>query len=166
MPKESGWVTINGVHVFIDNSGKISKGPAKFIGSSLSDLPSSGNSAADRKAELRAKYGDKKSGAKTESSSDSRSDSNESESTGGSTKRTHGVGDRPSPTSRGAVAGIAKFRPASEKMNGVKEKVKEAVETGKKKPLRTLWTLLEVGQVLSPLAAAVAPLPKSKVPRE
>lgn len=59
MPKESGWVTINGVHVFIDNSGKISKGPAKFIGSTVNDLPSSGKSAADRKAELKAKYGSK-----------------------------------------------------------------------------------------------------------
>ena len=57
MAKESGWVTINGVHVFIDNSGKISKGPAKFIGSSLSDLPSSGGkqSQADLKSRLQAK---------------------------------------------------------------------------------------------------------------
>ena len=59
MPKNTakggGWVTINGVHVFIEG-GKITKGPAKFIGSSVNDLPS-GKSAEDKKAELRAKYG-------------------------------------------------------------------------------------------------------------
>lgn len=59
MPKNTakggGWVTINGVHVFIEG-GKITKGPAKFIGSSVNDLPS-GKSAEDKKAELKAKYG-------------------------------------------------------------------------------------------------------------
>lgn len=59
MPKNTakggGWVTINGVHVFIEG-GKVTKGPAKFIGSSVNDLPS-GKSAEDKKAELRAKYG-------------------------------------------------------------------------------------------------------------
>lgn len=59
MPKNTakggGWVTINGVHVFIEG-GKITKGPAKFIGSSVNDLPS-GKSAEDKKAKLRAKYG-------------------------------------------------------------------------------------------------------------
>ena len=59
MPKNTakggGWVTINGVHVFIEG-GKITKGPAKFIGSSVNDLPS-GKSAEDKKAALKAKYG-------------------------------------------------------------------------------------------------------------
>lgn len=63
MPKNTakggGWVTINGVHVFIEG-GKITKGPAKFIGSSVNDLPS-GKSAEDKKAELKAKYGAKTS---------------------------------------------------------------------------------------------------------
>ena len=45
--KGGNWVTINGVHVLIEN-GKITKGPAKFIGSSLSDLPSSGKNAHPR----------------------------------------------------------------------------------------------------------------------
>lgn len=49
MAKQSGWVTINGVHVFIDKkSGKITQGPAKFIGSTLNDLPSSKSSQAEK----------------------------------------------------------------------------------------------------------------------
>ena len=131
MPKESGWVTINGVHVFIDNSGKISKGPAKFIGSTVNDLPSSGKSAADRKAELKAKYGDKKSGAKTEP--ESSPDSPKSgETMRDFLSRVSKYPDRSRTVrTRGAIAGTAKFNPTSEKKTGVKEKVKEAVETGK-----------------------------------
>ena len=57
------WVTINGVHVLIEN-GKITKGPAKFIGSTLNDLPSSGKqSAEDKKAALKAKYANKTGGS-------------------------------------------------------------------------------------------------------
>lgn len=57
MAKQSGWVTINGVHVFIDGkSGKITQGPAKFIGSTLNDLPSNKSSQADLKARLQAKH--------------------------------------------------------------------------------------------------------------
>ena len=33
------WVTINGVHVLIGANGKITKGPARFIGSKVEDLP-------------------------------------------------------------------------------------------------------------------------------
>ena len=32
------WVTINGAHVLIGANGKIAKGPAKYIGSTLADL--------------------------------------------------------------------------------------------------------------------------------
>ena len=53
--KGGNWVTINGVHVLIEN-GKITKGPAKFIGSTLNDLPS-GNSA--NKDALKSKYSGK-----------------------------------------------------------------------------------------------------------
>ena len=55
MPKESGWVTINGVHVFIDNSGKISKGPAKFIAAIplLTEKQNSEPSMVTRSLELR-----------------------------------------------------------------------------------------------------------------
>ena len=57
MSKQSGWVTINGVHVFIDGkSGKITQGPAKFIGSTLNDLPSNKSSQSDLKARLQAKH--------------------------------------------------------------------------------------------------------------
>ena len=50
------WVTINGVHVLIGANGKIAKGPAKFIGSTLNDLPgSSVKSVAERKADLQKK---------------------------------------------------------------------------------------------------------------
>lgn len=40
MAKEN-WVTINGVHVLIGGSGRIEKGPAKWIGSKASDLQKS-----------------------------------------------------------------------------------------------------------------------------
>lgn len=60
MAKQSGWVTINGVHVFIDGkSGKITQGPAKFIGSTLNDLPSNKSSQTDLKARLQAKKAEK-----------------------------------------------------------------------------------------------------------
>ena len=56
---EERWVTINGVHVLIGAGGKITKGPAKFIGSTVDDLK--GQKMTDKKkAELKAKYGDKK----------------------------------------------------------------------------------------------------------
>ena len=62
MSKQSGWVTINGVHVFIDGkSGKITQGPAKFIGSTLNDLPSNKSPQADLKARLQAKKNAKSS---------------------------------------------------------------------------------------------------------
>ena len=65
MAKQSGWVTINGVHVFIDGkSGKITQGPAKFIGSTLNDLPSSNSSQADLKARLQAKQAEKSPASK------------------------------------------------------------------------------------------------------
>lgn len=63
-----GWVTINGVHVYISNLGKIKKGPAKFIGSTLDDLKGSNKSTADKKAELQKKYS-KKSEGKTSTGS-------------------------------------------------------------------------------------------------
>lgn len=49
------WVTINGVHILIGANGKIEKGPAKFIGSTVDDMKKSGKSTADRKAELQKK---------------------------------------------------------------------------------------------------------------
>lgn len=68
MPKNTakggGWVTINGVHVFIE-SGKVTKGPAKFIGSSVDDLPS-GQSVEDKKAALKAKYAGKTGSSATQ----------------------------------------------------------------------------------------------------
>ncbi len=65
MAKQSGWVTINGVHVFIDGkSGKITQGPAKFIGSTLNDLPSNKSSQADLKARLQAKQAEKSPASK------------------------------------------------------------------------------------------------------
>lgn len=120
MAKESGWVTINGVHVFIDNSGKISKGPAKFIGSTVNDLPSSGKSAADRKAELKAKYGDNKSGDKTKSSSDSNADPRSEETMGSFLKRVYGIGNRPNRPTRGA-SGTAKSESAPKKTPETRE---------------------------------------------
>lgn len=65
MAKQSGWVTINGVHVFIDGkSGKITQGPAKFIGSTLNDLPSNKSSQAELKARLQAKKAEKSPASK------------------------------------------------------------------------------------------------------
>lgn len=63
----SGWVTLNGVHVLIGANGKITKGPAKFIGSSIEDLQKQ-KMSNDKKEELKAKYGDKtkKEGKKEE----------------------------------------------------------------------------------------------------
>lgn len=50
------WVTINGVHVLIGANGKIEKGPAKFIGSTVADMKGgSSKSVAERKAELQKK---------------------------------------------------------------------------------------------------------------
>ncbi len=64
------WVTINGVHVFIGASGKITKGPAKFIGSKVDDLK--GQKMSDeKKAQLKAKYGDKKKSTSTTTSKSS-----------------------------------------------------------------------------------------------
>lgn len=54
------WVTLNGVHVLIGASGKIEKGPAKFIGSTVEDLQKQ-KMTDDKKAQLKAKYGDKTS---------------------------------------------------------------------------------------------------------
>lgn len=50
-----GWVTINGVHVYIDYKGTVKKGPSKFVGSNINDLNKS-KSTADKKAELQKKY--------------------------------------------------------------------------------------------------------------
>ena len=58
--RAEGWVTINGVHVYISNLGKIKKGPAKFIGSTIDDLKGQ-KMSADKKAELQKKYGKKTS---------------------------------------------------------------------------------------------------------
>lgn len=52
------WVTLNGVHVLIGANGKIIKGPAKFIGSTVEDLQKQ-KMTNDKKEELKAKYGDK-----------------------------------------------------------------------------------------------------------
>lgn len=54
------WVTINGVHVLIGANGKITKGPAKFIGSTVNDLP--GSSATGKYAK---KAAEKKSSTTT-----------------------------------------------------------------------------------------------------
>lgn len=63
-----GWVTINGVHVFIGPKGKITKGPAKFIGSTVNDISKPKKSVAERKEQLKKKYDDKVSGSKASGS--------------------------------------------------------------------------------------------------
>ena len=47
---DGNWVTINGVHVLIGANGKITKGPAKFIGSRVEDLPGGKNTGKNLKA--------------------------------------------------------------------------------------------------------------------
>ena len=67
---EGVWRTINGSPVFIEG-GRITKGPARLVGSTASDAEGSNKSASDRKEELKKKYGDKlkeKSGKSTEGS--------------------------------------------------------------------------------------------------
>ena len=54
-----GWVTIRGAKVFIGGNGKITQGPAKFIGSTLNDLggkssPSTAKSSASGSAKTTA----------------------------------------------------------------------------------------------------------------
>ena len=53
------WVTINGCHVFIGASGKITKGPAKFIGSTVEDLSGSKKSVEQKKSDLKAELKEK-----------------------------------------------------------------------------------------------------------
>ena len=60
------WVTINGVHVLIGANGKITKGPAKFIGSTVDDLKGSKKSVAERKAELQKKKQQSSTSKKTD----------------------------------------------------------------------------------------------------
>lgn len=65
------WVTINGVHVLIGGNGKIVKGPAKFIGSTVADMKNVGKSASDRKEELKKRLSEK-SGASSKSSKEAK----------------------------------------------------------------------------------------------
>lgn len=78
------WVTINGTHVLIGGNGKIMKGPAKFIGSTVEDMKSAGKSTEDKKAELKKKLSEKKAGLESKDKNKVRS-ANES---GGSFKPT------------------------------------------------------------------------------
>lgn len=64
MANEGNWVTINGVHVLIGANGKITKGPAKFVGSTVNDLKGQ-KMTSDKKAELKEKYGKSKSSKST-----------------------------------------------------------------------------------------------------
>lgn len=84
------WVTINGVHVLIGGNGKIVKGPAKFIGSTIADMKNVGKSTADKKAELKKKLAEKKAGSKSkdEASKQTLSDKNKGDNSGGSFKPT------------------------------------------------------------------------------
>lgn len=83
------WRTINGSPVFIQG-GKITKGPARLVGSTAKDVEGSKKSAEDRKAELKKKYGDKvssksNSGGKSSSSTNKKSDSTKKDSKASST---------------------------------------------------------------------------------
>lgn len=87
MSKQSGWVTINGVHVFIDGkSGKITQGPAKFIGSTLNDLPSNKGSQADLKARLQAKKENKSDSSNASNDSDTKKEKGSTTNKSSSTK--------------------------------------------------------------------------------
>lgn len=83
---QGNWVTINGVHVLIGANGKIIKGPAKFIGSTVDDLKNQ-KMTDDKKAQLKAKYGDKtstsdkKETTKKENTEDTKKDSPKKEDT-------------------------------------------------------------------------------------
>ena len=64
------WVTINGSPVFIQG-GKITKGPARLVGSTAADVEKPSKSTADRKEELKKKYGSKLSDKKNSTSNKS-----------------------------------------------------------------------------------------------
>ena len=81
------WVTINGVHVLIGGNGKIVKGPAKFIGSTIADMKNVGKSTADKKAELKKKLAEKKAGLNSKDEA-SKQTKNKGDNSGGSFKPT------------------------------------------------------------------------------
>lgn len=75
------WVTINGVHILIGASGKIEKGPAKFIGSTVADMKNSSKSPIDK--DLRKKI---QSASKPKNQSGKSENSNASNSEGKTNK--------------------------------------------------------------------------------